>query len=367
MFYFLNRIDDYIRTNGIPFRNIEIKSSYLPEYFNYAILCKLRDSGSFVFDMFAPDKYVLDYDSNNNLYLEAIGRDRRTRLLIYSSRDIASGINSTEVGYKISDGSLYKDACLIKYNMKRQEEVKKILKETYAYKPLPERVKTLHKVMKDVRNECYATVGHDIYSLANYSKEVNEATDRIIAYIDYLNICYTEDLMEYDKDKMVSISFIPALADTVVRKSGNGNGNKERVNEILSADDRVKVLTSFKYDYYCLASSYSNKKIDYYCYMYESFDGVPILVMEPYSGTKYTRVVYLDKRYYSKDEFALLCREYLELSNNESYETNRVVRFNHTDIGDFEDNLELVINGSSKSMKKDYNKCKRLAKVRDNL
>lgn len=367
MFYFLNRIDDYIRNNGIPFKSIEISSDYLPKYFNHAILCALRDSGSFTFDMFAPEKYVLDYDSDNNLYLEAVGSDGRTKILIYSSLDYARGISSKEVGYKTSDGYLYRKGCLIKYNMKRQKEIMNVLNETYSYKELKDKVKALHKLMRDVYDECYEQYGNGIYSLADYSKEMDMAADNIIAYIEYLNICYKEDLEEYNNKRMVAIKFIPALADTISRKSGNGRGTRERVNSILPVDDRVKVLDTFGYKYCCTASPYDSNNTDYYCYLYDTFDSTPILVMEPYCGTKYTRVVYLDKCDYSKEEFALLCKKYLELSNNESYETNRVVRFNHTDIGDFEDNLELVINGSSKGMRKDYEKCKRLAKVRNNL
>ena len=82
MFYFLDKIDNYIRDNGIPFRNVEINSDYLPLYFNYAILCKIRSLGPSVFDLMWPSKYVLTYDDDNNLYLEAIGSDCRTRLLM---------------------------------------------------------------------------------------------------------------------------------------------------------------------------------------------------------------------------------------------------------------------------------------------
>ena len=38
----------------------------------------------------------------------------------------------------------------------------------------------------------------------------------------------------------------------------------------------------------------------------------------------------------------------------------KVIRFNHTNIDDFESNLELVINGTSKDKKKDYDKSKRI-------
>lgn len=369
MFYFLNRIDDYIRVNGIPFRNIEIDSSYLPIYFNYAILNKIRNSGTETFDMFIPSKYVLAYDEDNCLYLEAIGRDGRTRIVVYSTDDYKQIVNSSIMGYKVTDGTLYKEACIIKYNSDMRDVIMNRVKETYPNEPLPFRLKMFHNLMEDIYKTTYGRVGRDIYSLANYSEEMNEATDKIIGYINYLNVCYRDDLMEYDRERMISINYIPSLGDTISRR-GNSYGSgtsKERVNGVLPVDDRVKVLTSFDYKYYCLASVYSSRKTDYYCYLYNSFDGTPVLVMEPCSGTNYTKIVYLDKCDYSKYEFSLICREYLELSNNEALNTNRVIRFNHTNIVDFENNLELVIDGTSNNKKKDYDKCRRLAKIKNCL
>lgn len=369
MFYFLNRIDDYIRTNGIPFRNIEFDSSYLPTYFNYAILNKIRNSGTITFDMFIPLKYTLAYDEDNCLYLEAIGRDRRTRVVVYSTENYKQTVNSSIIGYKVTDGTLYKEACLIKYNSNMRDVIMKRIKDTYPNKPLFDRIKMFHDLMDDIYKTTYKRVGKDIYDLADYSREMNDATDKIVEYINYLNVCYRDDLMEYDRERMISINYIPSLSDNMSKKniSYYGGMTRERVNEILPVDDRIKILTSFDYKYYCLASAYSSRKTDYYCYLYTGFDDTPVLVMEPCSGINYTKVVYLDKGDYSKYDFSLICRDYLELSNSEALNTNRMIRFNHTNIDDFESNLELVINGTSKDKKKDYDKSKRLAKIKNNL
>lgn len=369
MFYFLNRIDDYIRTNGIPFRNIEFDSSYLPIYFNYAILNKIRNSGTMTFDMFVPSKYTLAYDEDNCLYLEAIGKDRRTRVVVYSTENYKQTVNSSIVGYKVTDGTLYKEACLIKYNSNMRDVIMKRIKNTFPNKPLFDRVKMFYDLMDDIYKTTYKRVGKNIYDLADYSKEMSEATDKIIEYINYLNVCYRDDLMEYDKERMISINYIPSLSDNMSKKniSYYGGMTRERVNDVLPVDDRIKILTSFDYKYYCLASAYSSRKTDYYCYLYTGFDDNLVLVMEPCSGINYTKVVYLDKGDYSKYDFALICRDYLELSNSEALNTNRMIRFNHTNIDDFESNLALVINGTSKDKKKDYDKNKRLAKIKNNL
>lgn len=368
MFYFLNKIDDYIRTNGIPFRNIEIDSSYLPAYFNYAILSKIRNSGTLTFDMFAPSKYTLAYDDNNCLYLEAIGFDGRTRILVYSSNDCRRMVNSSIKGYKVTDGAIYKMTCLVKYTNAIRDIIMNNVKSNYPNETVEYKTKIFYGLMQDIFEKVYKEVGNDIYSLANYSKEINEATDNIIEYINYLNMAYKNDLLEYDKEKLVTVNFVTPDCDTVIRKSsdGNGNNNRERINKIIPANDRVNILNSFDYDYYCLAYSGSNSRIDYYCYLYKNYDDIPILVIESYSGINYTKVIYLERGYnYSKEEFSYLCKKYLELSNFDSFQTGRVIRFNHTNIEDFESNIKLVIDGTSR--KKDYNKCMRVKKIVNNL
>lgn len=368
MFYFLNRIDDYIRINGIPFRNFVINSNYLPKYFNYAILNKIRNSGTSTFDMFIPSYYTLAYDEDNCLYLEAIGCDGRTRVVVYSSDDNKQLINSSIVGYKVTDGTLYKSGCIMKYNSNMRDVIKNRVKMDYPSLGLTSKMRIFHSLMNDIYDTTYKRVGKKIYDLADYSSEMNMATDRIISYIDYLNVSYKNDLMEYDRERMVSINYIPSLGDKIVRKNSYiGNSNRERVNDILPVSDRVKVLTSFDYKFYCLASDYSSNKTDYYCYLYVDYEDNYIMVMEPSSGSSYTKVVYLDNRDYSKDDFALVCRGYLELSSSEEISTNRMIRFNHTNIVDFESNLDLVISGTLKDKKKDYDKNRRLIRIKNNL
>ena len=244
MFYFLNKIDDYIRTNGIPFRNIEIDSSYLPAYFNYAILSKIRNSGTLTFDMFAPSKYTLAYDDNNCLYLEAIGFDGRTRILVYSSNDCRRMVNSSIKGYKVTDGAIYKMTCLVKYTNAIRDIIMNNVKSNYPNETVEYKTKIFYGLMQDIFEKVYKEVGNDIYSLANYSKEINEATDNIIEYINYLNMAYKNDLLEYDKEKLVTVNFVTPDCDTVIRKSsdGNGNNNRERINKIIPANDRVYLI-----------------------------------------------------------------------------------------------------------------------------
>ena len=367
MFYFLDKIDNYIRDNGIPFRNVEINSDYLPLYFNYAILCKIRSLGPSVFDLMWPSKYVLTYDDDNNLYLEAIGSDCRTRLFVYSTDGYK---NASAVNYraKISDYQLYKEACVIKYNKKVQDEIMGKLNEKYLNRPVSDKIKELYDVTSIINHEYSYLMWERIASTVDYTKEMDKASDSIIAYIDYLNTAYRDDLLEYDKEKLVTVNFTMPDCDTVVRRSGvnSGNNSRDRINKIIPANDRVNILNSFDYDYYCLASSGSNRKVDYYCYLYRNYDDIPILVIESYSGINYTKVIYLEREYnYSKEEFSYLCKKYLELSNFDSFQTGRVIRFNHTNIEDFDSNIKLVIDGTSR--KKDYNKCMRVKKIVNNL
>lgn len=365
---FLNKIDDYIRKNGIPFREIEISDSFLPEEFNYAILYKLRDVNCDIFDKMWPNKYVLSYDKDNYLRLIATGEDERTRIIIYSSSVYDYIDRKGELGFKVSDGSLYKLGCVSNYNIAIRKRIINTLNETYRYSPISEKLKRLHSLMKDINEDTFASVSnYDIYTKGGYADKMNMSTEMIISYIEYLNTCYKESLLEQDRDRMCSINYLVADSEPSIKKNDStsiGYGSRERVNPVIPGEERFNILHSFDFDYYCLASS-SDNKIDYYCYLYRSFDNYPILVLEPYSGTNWTRVIFLERRDYSKEEFASLCKKYLELSNRDTYLSDRIIKFNHTDSDTFYGNLGLLVSGNSNNV--DYRKSTKVRKIKNNL
>lgn len=364
---FLKQIDDYIRKEGIPFKSIEINYDYLPKYFDYAITCKLREICPDRFEMVGCEKYSLRYDGEGKLYLEAIANDKRTRLLIYDVDDLY-GYYPREIGTKVTDLDIYRRACVHKLHSDIQNNIRNIIDNKFPSMSHSDKIKRQYEIMNEINLFNSDLLGNEVFNLVDLDDEMNISLNKIISYIDYLNKTYQEDLRAYNENNIIDIFYNEPESDIVVRKSPIPRGyTRERVNDVISMDDRINALNEYKYKYFGIAYSSSDKKTDYYCYLFYDYDNLPILVLEPYSGTKYTKVVYLDKdKEYTKEEFALQCKNYLELSNQEALNTEKVIRFNHTSIEEFSNNLSLVLDGEQKSKKNTAYKLVRINRIKNN-
>lgn len=359
---FIKEIDKYIKENGIPFRNIEINYNYFPTYFNHAITLKLREVTTDSFEISGPSNYILHYDNKDRLFLEVVGSDSRTKLLIFDEEDLFEYYPKL-IGMKVSEKELHDIACINMSTMYKREKIRNLINEKYAKKGFEiEKVKDEYEFMQVV-NEDVSVITNE-----NYIDEVNKSIKKVIDYIDYLQKAYQEDIKEYYNGIIAEIKYTPSIPDYVPRKSkDNSISKKERVNEIIPLSERISVLQKYSFKYFGEAYSNCSKNVDYYCFMYKNYEGRPILVLESSRGTSYTRVVYLNKNNdYSKEEFILLSKKYLELSNADTLTSGRVVRFTHTDIENFENNLDLVINGVQDNIKYDYNKLSRVKKLSSN-
>jgi len=129
--------------------------------------------------------------------------------------------------------------------------------------------------------------------------------------------------------------------------------SKERKYEVISMDERRKVLESYDYEYFGIATASNKMKKDYYCYLYKDYEGRNILVLEPYCGTKYTKVVYLDTKDLSKEEFREICTKVLELSNDETFNYGNIIRLGHTTLDVFTSKLCFILTNNDESKCKD--------------
>ena len=135
----------------------------------------------------------------------------------------------------------------------------------------------------------------------------------------------------------------------------NGNGTRERVNSILPLDDRVKILELYDYMYVGYATSNDaenddskNREIAYLNYLYNLGNNKYALVMEPYSGTSYTKILIFESlEEVTKEMFTKLVKDTLELSYDEVSNRSNIIRTNHTTIETFGSLLQYVVKDSN--------------------
>lgn len=361
---FVERIDEHIRKEGIPFNQIVIPESYLPTYINYAILQifnKYVDKGDKY--LLWPKEYTLEYDSGNRLCLKGVLDKGKDVILIFGNTDFYTG-RTKDFGRKVSDLDLYDYALILKQFESVRERVYREIDKKYGKNiSIKERNNIRYESMKDFYLSKYYEYGSNIRKIISLEDELDKSVDKILSYIDYLNELYQKDIESYRNEKMVYISYEEKenTEHKKVVRTGMTTG-KERKNEVISMEDRREVLEGYDYDFFGIATASNKMKKDYYCYLYKDFEGRSILVLEPYCGTKYTKVIYLDTKDLSKEEFREICTKALELSNEDTFNYDNIIRLSHTTLDKFNSNMGRILHNANETKRKDDFK----AKVRDN-
>ena len=292
MFSILNEIKEYINISGIPFNNISINYSYFPPHYNQAILNHLRKLTGNNYD-FGSAEYTLSFDKNGSIYLMIHDFHNKTNLCIANTRlNLEENIRITQV----PEVDIIEEASALKLLDNERMLIRQMINTNYSNLSRLDRVKLenniintliLPKIRESIKN------GEDIVEKALYNHELGTSVEKIIPYIDYLNDYYMEDLrLEEEENKMKGIYFNEPDSDAIIRRNpGKGSPqNKERNNPIIPANDRIDVLNSYHYIYRDFAYNDNNKEIKYINYLYRLSDNQFLLVMEPYNGTKYTKL-----------------------------------------------------------------------------
>lgn len=348
----LKEVDKYIKDNGIPFKCFELNYSLFPSAFNGAVDDKLREITDAGFVLTGPSNYYLYYDENGRLFLEAKTRGSN-KLLIFDDEEFASAY-SFLLGHKVCEGEIHNKASVIISSMDERLKVRKTLNNIDYVRTHPiERVKAEAEIMK-VFNANGETPISD-----SYEREVEASIQKITSYIKYLMDTYQKDLEEYYENSVLDIQFTEPETSTVIRKyKGTSTGSQDRCNDVIPLSDRIEALRRYPFKYFGRAYSNSSKDTLYYCFMYEREDGIPVMILEPASGTKHTKTIFLDRdANYSEEDFISLVREYLELPYTDYVNNKRTILHNHTNINWFNIALELAMtfNSSSKYTKKYQN------------
>ncbi|MBQ2873061.1 MAG: hypothetical protein IJE89_03570 [Bacilli bacterium] len=330
MYSFLEEINNYVLDNGIPFKNISISSSYFPDFFNRAMLRELRNAAGGKWVDYEIENYELVFEENR-LQLVARSKNKHTVLVIFNKN---LWFSIKEPSKKLFETNITTLAMYLE--RKEFDEIKKYIDS----KGLTGRYNLEH---------------------VNIEESLKETALKCIDYISYLNKFYMKQLEDNEKEerekKMVSLNFnSPEVSASAPRNYEKLGGiSRERVNSILPLDERVKVLESYDYMYVGYATSNDadkdenkNKEIAYLNYLYSLGHNKYALVMEPYSGTSYTKImIFENEEQITKEMFSKLVKDTLELSYDELNSRSNIIKTNHTTIDTFGNLLEYIVKNSN--------------------
>ena len=346
MFSFLNEIDKYIKENKIPLKSIEFSYTYLPSFINQAILYKLRKvSDNFEFGCAT---YELRYDKNGNLCLVAKNNDKSESVSIIN-KDCNANIARKTVTY--NEEKLIREACMLRYFDNIRQKIRRIIEKDYSNYPKIEKIKCEYYTMNDFINQKRHTdpkLYHDITNKVEYTTPLMDSVELITSYIDHIydaSIVKPQPIIKKEENKGISYRE-PEKDEPLERNAPNFTfgPSKERINDIIATDVRFSVLESFPYIYRDYAYNVFNKEINYMAYMYHIDTESYIIIMEPYNGTKYTKIVGIyDPEEMTKEKFDSYVKHYLELSKHKSLNDDKIVRISHTSFTQYERKMKYAI------------------------
>lgn len=351
MYSMLKEIDKYIKKNGIPFDKVSFSYTYLPPYVNYVIVEKLRGLNDNNYFELGDPFYEISYDKNGYIYLIARSSIDNTSIVITNTDKLELDFKSTV----IKESRILEEACFYKslyyYRKKVEEKVSK-----YNITRI-QRINLINKLLREEKNKKYKESVRNNDSILNrvdYKTPMLLATKKIIDYINYLNEEYQESLIEYIEEENIG----EILKIGYTEPTGEGletytdmyseNNNYERINPIISASSRIEHLESFPYIYRGYAyNKTSNKEISYVSYLYNIGGSKYILILEPYNGTKYTKIIVLNKENIDKEEFKNYVRKYLEMNTVEYLDDKSAIRTSHTTKKKFIETINYSLLGVS--------------------
>ena len=346
MFSFLNEIDKYIKENKIPLKRILFSYTYLPNYINHAILYEIR---RFTDDFeLGCSTYELMYDKNGNLCL--LVRDSANRKKIAFAMDE----KTISLGFKVvkrSEKRLIKDACMLRYYDEYRLRIRKAINKDYGDYPEIEKIKCEYRLMYQLICKKYREEPefyHGIINKVDYITPLMDSVEKITSYIDYVyDISTIKPEPVVKKETRQGISYREPEKEVLIERSAPNftfGPNKDRINDVIATDLRFSVLESLPYVYRDYAYNVFNKEINYMAYMYHIDSDRYIIVMEPYNGTKYTKIVGItDSEEMTKEKFDSYVKHYLELSKHKTLNSDNIVRISHTSFSQYERKIKYAI------------------------
>lgn len=347
MFSILKEIHQYIVENGIPFKNIRVSYTYFSKYVNQAILELVRGASLNNEFELGPREYTIQYDNQGQIYLLATDRVEHVNVVI--CRD-PSSLDLDYPHATFSEKRVIRDAC----ECKRLDDFRQMIREILIEEDINprNRVELENKILNKTAISDYKRLkeeGRSILDMVDYEDSLRDTVTNLKKYIDYLNQKYQEEVIS--KEVMYGISYREPTPDSDIFKRGprefGYKPTKDRKNIVMGAEERIEILERYPYVYKDYAFTANNKEIDYMVYLYNVRENEFVMIMEPYNGMKYTKVVILHKNNISRDEFNGFVKEYLELSNNEFALRENGARTSHTTIDTYKKSMKYAILGDN--------------------
>ena len=352
MISILNNIKEYIDMKGIPFDTISINYSYFPKYYNQAILNRLRKITGNHFEL-GPSNYTISFDKYGNIYLMIHDNTGKTNLCIANT---TISLDSNLLISVIPEKEIMLEAKILKDLDRERKLFKNMINNKYQGLNAQDKVNLENNIINTLVNSMVPDVSYDLVK-ESMRKDVIESTNNIISYIDYLNQRYMEEVKLEEDNSMKGIMFIEPEKDyNGKRVLGNTNTiSKERNNPLIPANDRISILNNYKYIYRDYAYTSSNKEIEYLNYLYKIDSDKYLLLMEPYNGNKFTRMAIINTEgYISREDFDVMVRKYLELSNREFDYVGNTVKISHTSIEAYSKKIDYAIMGVNDKINNPY-------------
>ena len=352
MFSLLNSLDEYIKEKGIPFKYFKINYSYFPDYINQAILNHIRKNciGS---DLeLGPENYQLGYSNNGILYLLAKDSKEHVNIVISATNEKLDLDFPCQL---IPEKRIVREACYLKTFEKYRTIMREVIRKEELNISQYEKVLLENKLVNafcDNKHEEMYAAGEDILNDANYEESLKESYAKIVEYIDYLNKMYQESINgKYGSYHMNGIRYNEPVGTGRTKNNVSLNlgdsSSKERVNQVIPASDRIDAIEKYPFLYKDYAYKDSTKEIIFMNYLFRTSKDNYILLIEPYNGMGYTKMIFIDsEEFISRDDFANKVRYYLELPFMELLEHNNVINCCHTKFETFESALDCALMGS---------------------
>lgn len=265
---------------------------------NYNNNCnKLKVKPSDIFD------YQINKDEFGNCYLEILGADKKTKIIIVKDGLATYKTYDKMIGKKIVESS-FKD-----------------ILDLYQ----KEKLKLAHISKRFLKDE---------FPPINLNEEFDlEALKKYYEYLDNI----------YNRTRQISVSFEAPINERMPHKEPT-NKSKERVNDIIDYSVRKQALISHK-PIYIISLSSTNGNIKYDAYIY-SIDGYYMCVCEPINGTSYTMYLNLGPiENLNEDVLINNVRAVLESKENIILSDDAIIRKTHTNIDAYNRNLSTFFTG----------------------
>lgn len=353
MYSILREIEEYIKERRMPFKSIKINYSYFSKYINYVILENLRRLNSNKTYEYGPMEYTLSFDKEGHLYLLAKANDMRSNFIVSWSNKLALDFPFEGV----DEENLITQACIYK----SLEDFRKIIEEDINRENYTFRGKTnvINKIMRRARsNEFYRMRDNyrSVLEQYNYKDELMDTVRKIKEYLDYLFLIYKDTINSDNEDRMMhGVSYI----------ENNDNeeeicvGTIESIGKIIANNDKLDIIEGYPYIYHDFAFDCNTYRIKYINYLYRIGHEEYLLLCKHKDDKKDTKMVFMhsDRKLY-KDDFNLIIKYYLELSDIEFDNSIGTMRINSQDLVDYKMMLNYIVYNREEELVQDSFKVK---------